>query len=491
MLLSYQKQWFGHVRKDILAGLVVGLALIPEAISFSVIAGVDPSVGLYAAFSMAVVIAFVGGRPAMISAATGAMALLMVTLVKEHGLQYLFATTILTGLLQITIGKIRLARLMRFVPKPVVIGFVNALAIVTFMAQLPHLIHVPYAVYGLVVLGLLIIYAFPKIPKVGQMLPPSLVCIIVLTLLTIFLGLSVKTVGDMGHLPQSLPVFLMPDIPFTWQTLGIIFPYAIAMAFVGLLESVMTAKLIDQITHTESNKHQECIGQGIANIVTGFLGGMAGCAIIGQSMINVKSGARGRLSTFVAGAFLLVLVLFLTGWLKVIPMAALVAVMIVVCIHTFDWQSITQFKNQPTSNNVVMIVTVAVVLLSHNLALGVLAGVLVSALCLVAQLEQSIQVKALPILEQTQTYQVTGQLFFSSSDIFLKAFDFNIEAVHHVVIDLTAADVWDINAVEALDLVAQQYQYRQITCTVVGLNERSLMMMQRYGRDNTLVESHG
>lgn len=491
MLLSYQKQWFGHVRKDILAGLVVGLALIPEAISFSVIAGVDPSVGLYAAFSMAVVIAFVGGRPAMISAATGAMALLMVTLVKEHGLQYLFATTILTGLLQITIGKIRLARLMRFVPKPVVIGFVNALAIVTFMAQLPQLIHVPYAVYGLVVLGLLIIYAFPKIPKVGQMLPPSLVCIIVLTLLTIFLGLSVKTVGDMGHLPQSLPVFLMPDIPFTWQTLGIIFPYAIAMAFVGLLESVMTAKLIDQITHTESNKHQECIGQGIANIVTGFLGGMAGCAIIGQSMINVKSGARGRLSTFVAGAFLLVLVLFLTGWLKVIPMAALVAVMIVVCIHTFDWQSITQFKKQPTSSNVVMIVTVAVVLLSHNLALGVLAGVLVSALCLVAQLEQSIQVKALPTLEQTQTYQVTGQLFFSSSDIFLKAFDFNIEAVHHVVIDLTAADVWDINAVEALDLVVQQYQYRQITCAVVGLNERSLMMMQRYGRDNTLVESHG
>ncbi|WP_092746702.1 SulP family inorganic anion transporter [Acinetobacter boissieri] len=487
MLLNYQKQWFGHIRKDILAGLVVGLALIPEAISFSVIAGVDPSVGLYAAFSMAVVIAFVGGRPAMISAATGAMALLMVTLVKEHGLQYLFATTILTGLLQITIGKIRLARLMRFVPKPVVIGFVNSLAIVTFMAQLPQLIHVPYAVYGLVALGLLIIYLFPKIPKIGQMLPPSLVCIIVLTVITLFLGVSVKTVGDMGHLPHSLPVFLLPDIPLTLQTLWIILPYAVAMAFVGLLESVMTAKLIDQITHTESNKHQECIGQGIANIVTGFLGGMAGCAIIGQSMINVKSGARGRLSTFIAGAFLLTLVLFLTGWLKVIPMAALVAVMIVVCIHTFNWQSITQFKKQPVSNNVVMIVTVAVVLYSHNLALGVLAGVLVSALSLVAQLEQSIEVEALPISEHTQTYKVRGQLFFSSSDIFLKAFDFNIEAVHHVVIDLTATDVWDINAVDTLDLVVQQYQHHQIKCSVIGLNERSLMMMQRYGRDSALA----
>lgn len=490
MLHNYQKQWFGHVRKDILAGLVVGLALIPEAISFSVIAGVDPTVGLYAAFSMAVVIAFVGGRPAMISAATGAMALLMVTLVKEYGLQYLLATTILTGVLQITIGQVRLARLMRFVPKPVVIGFVNALAIVTFMAQLPQLVGAPYVVYGLVVLGLLIIYLFPKIPKIGHILPSSLVCIIALTLVALFGGVSVKTVGDMGHLPHSLPVFFVPDIPLTLQTLWIISPYAVAMAFVGLLESVMTAKLIDQITHTQSNKHQECIGQGIANIITGFLGGMAGCAIIGQSMINVKSGARGRLSTFVAGVFLLVLVLFLTGWLKVIPMAALVAVMIVVCIHTFDWQSITEFKKHPVSHNVVMVVTVAVVLFSHNLALGVLAGVLVSALSLVAQIEQSIYVEALPMSDQTQTYKVKGQLFFSSSDIFLKAFDFNIAVVHHVVIDLTAVDVWDINAVETLDLVVQQYQHRHITCTVNGLNERSLTMIQRYGRDTLACYKH-
>ncbi|MBF7681911.1 SulP family inorganic anion transporter [Acinetobacter sp. B5B] len=484
MLLHYQKQWFGHIRKDVLAGLVVGLALIPEAISFSVIAGVDPSVGLYAAFSMAVVSAFVGGRPAMISAATGAMALLMVTLVKEHGLQYLLATTILTGLLQITIGKIRLAKLMRFVPKPVVVGFVNALAIVTFMAQLPHLIHVPYVVYGLVALGLLIIYLFPKIPKIGQMLPPSLVCIVVLTVLTLFFSTPIKTVGDMGNLPHSFPVFLIPDIPFTWQTLWIILPYAVAMAFVGLLESVMTAKLIDQITHTDSNKHQECIGQGVANIVTGFLGGMAGCAIIGQSMINVKSGARGRLSTFVAGAFLLILVLFLTAWLKVIPMAALVAVMIVVCIHTFDWTSITAFNKQSTSNNVVMLVTVGVVLYSHNLALGVLAGVLISALCLVAQLEQSVEVEALPLSGHTQVYRVTGQLFFSSSDIFFKAFDFNIEKVERVVIDLTAANVWDINAVETLDVLVQQYQHLQVECTVIGLNEKSLNVMQRYSRNS-------
>lgn len=482
MLLNYKNEWFSHVRADVLAGLVVGLALIPEAISFSVIAGVDPSVGLYAALSMAVVISFVGGRPAMISSATGAMALLMVTLVKEHGLQYLLATTILTGLIQITIGKVRLAELMRFVPKPVVIGFVNALAIVTFMAQLPQLIDVPYAVYGLVVLGLVMIYLFPKLPKIGKILPPSLVCIIALTVITLVFDISVKTVGDMGHLPQTLPHFFIPDIPLNVQTLIIIFPYAIAMAFVGLLESVMTAKLIDQMTDTTSNKHQECIGQGVANIVTGFFGGMAGCAIIGQSMINIKSGARGRLSTFIAGVFLMTLVLVLTSWLKIIPMAALVAVMIVVCIHTFDWKSITQFNQQPKSNNVVMIVTVAVVLLSHNLALGVLAGVIISALSLVAQLEKSVQVQALAVSEETQTYAVKGQLFFSSSDLLAQSFDFNPNGVKHIVIDLTTAHVWDINAVETLEMIVEQYQQHHISCTVVGLDKKSLMMMKRYSQ---------
>lgn len=481
MLLNYKKEWFFNTRKDMLAGLVVGLALVPEALSFSVIAGVDPRVGLYAAFAMAVVIAFVGGRPAMISAATGAMALLMVTLVKEHGLQYLLATTILTGIIQIVIGKIRLAEWMRFVPQPVVSGFVNALGILIFSAQLPGLIDAPYAVYIVVALGLCIIYLFPKIPKVGQWLPSPLVCIISLTIFSIVCGLQIKTVGDMGTLPNTLPVFMLPDIALNWHTLSIIAPYAFALAFVGLLESMMTSKIVDQMTATTSNKHQECIGQGIANIVTGFLGGMAGCAMIGQSIVNVKSGGRGRLSTCVAGVSLLVLVVFLSDWLKVIPMASLIAVMIMVAISTFEWKSITEFSRQPKSSNIVMILTVAVVLVTHNLALGVLVGVLVSALCLVIQLEDTVKVSALPLSEQTQHYVVKGQLFFSSSDVLLTSFDFNQAEIKHVVIDLSTAHLWDKTAVEALQSVAEHYRERQIRCTWTGLNEKSLMMMRDAG----------
>ena len=314
MLSNIQQQWFSNVRADILAGIVVGLALIPEAIAFSIIAGVDPQVGLYASFSMAVVIAFMGGRPAMISAATAAMALLMVTLVKEHGLQYLFAATILTGILQIIAGQLKLAKLMRFVSKSVVIGFVNALAILIFMAQLPQLIDVPWAVYPLVALGLAIIYLFPLIPKLGQLIPSPLVCIIVVTAICLMFGVNIGTVGDLGDLPTSLPHFFMPDIPLNLETLQIILPYAIALAAVGLLESMMTATIVDEMTDTASDKHRECKGQGVANIVTGFMGGMAGCAMIGQSIINVTSSARTRLSTLVAGLWLLILVIFISDW---------------------------------------------------------------------------------------------------------------------------------------------------------------------------------
>jgi len=319
MFSNIRAQWFSNIRADILAGLVVGLALIPEAIAFSIIAGVDPKVGLYASFCIAVVIAFVGGRPAMISAATGAMALVMASLVKEHGLQYLLAATLLTGVLQIIAGYLKLAKLMRFVSKSVVIGFVNALAILIFMAQLPELINVTWQVYALVLLGLIIIYLFPLIPKIGKLLPSPLVCIITVTLLAIYFGIDIRTVGDMGSLPDTLPVFLIPDIPLNFETLKIIFPYAVALAAVGLLESMMTATIIDEMTDTPSDKFQECKGQGIANIASGFIGGMAGCAMIGQSMINVKSGGLTRLSTFSAGIFLLILVVFISDWLKVIP----------------------------------------------------------------------------------------------------------------------------------------------------------------------------
>lgn len=357
----------------------------------------------------------------MISAATGAMALVMVTLVKEHGLQYLLAATILTGIIQILAGYLKLAKLMRFVSKSVVIGFVNALAILIFMAQLPELINVSWQVYLFVAVGLSIIYLFPYVPRLGSWLPSPLVCIVVISLLSIWLNSDIRTVGDMGTLPDSLPVFLIPDIPLNFETLRIILPYSIALAAVGLLESMMTASIVDEMTDTSSDKHQECKGQGIANIVTGFMGGMAGCAMIGQSMINVKSGGRQRLSTFCAGIFLLILVVFISDWLKLIPMAALVAVMIMVSISTFNWQSVIQFHKNPKSSNSVMIATVVVVVATHNLALGVLTGVLLSALFLANKLENDIRVES-TLKEGVRIYSLVGQIFFSSSERFLPEF---------------------------------------------------------------------
>lgn len=479
MLSNVREQWFFNIRGDILSGLVVGLALIPEAIAFSIIAGVDPKIGLYASFCIAVVISFVGGRPAMISAATGAMALLMVTLVKEHGLQYLLAATILTGIFQIIAGYLKLAKLMRFVSKSVVIGFVNALAILIFMAQLPELMNVTWHVYVFVALGLAIIYLFPLIPKLGKLLPSPLVCIIIITLIAMSMGIDLRTVGDMGELPNTLPIFLLPDIPLNLETLMIILPYSIPMAVVGLLESMMTATIVDEMTDTPSDKFQECKGQGIANIASGFMGGMAGCAMIGQSMINVKSGGLTRLSTFCAGIFLLILVVFLSDWLKVIPMAALVAVMIMVSISTFEWKSITQFTANPKSSNVVMIATVAVVVATHNLALGVLTGVLLSALFLANKLENDIHVKT-SFEGATRLYELHGQIFFSSSEKFLQSFDFK-EGVKAVIIDLTHSHIWDVTSVAMLDSVISKFQKNGIHVTVRGLNEASSIMIDKYG----------
>ncbi|MCF0265569.1 SulP family inorganic anion transporter [Acinetobacter guillouiae] len=479
MLSNIREQWFSNIRGDVLAGLVVGLALIPEAIAFSIIAGVDPKVGLYASFCIAVVISFVGGRPAMISAATGAMALLMVTLVKEHGLEYLLAATILTGVIQIFAGYLKLAKLMRFVSKSVVIGFVNALAILIFMAQLPEFVNVTWHVYALVALGLVIIYLFPLIPKLGKILPSPLVCIIAITILAMSLGFDVRTVGDMGALPDTLPIFLLPDIPLNVETLKIILPYSFALAAVGLLESMMTATIVDEMTDTQSDKYQECKGQGIANIASGFMGGMAGCAMIGQSMINVKSGGFSRLSTFSAGIFLLILVVFISDWLKVIPMAALVAVMIMVSISTFEWRSLTSFKANPKSSNVVMIVTVIVVVATHNLALGVLSGVLLSALFLAIKLEDDIQVKS-TFEGSARLYDLSGQIFFSSSEKFMQSFDFN-EKISDVIIDLTHSHIWDVTSVAMLDSVVSKFRKNGINVTVRGLNEASSIMIDKYG----------
>lgn len=480
MLLTQSKaDWFGNIRGDFLAGLVVALALIPEAIAFSVIAGVDPKVGLYASFCIAVVISIVGGRPGMISAATGAMALLMVTLVKQHGLEYLLAATLLTGVLQLLAGYLRLGELMRFVSRSVVTGFVNALAILIFMAQLPELIDVSWVVYAMTAGGLGIIYLFPLINKT---LPSPLICILVLTGLAMLLGLDIRTVGDMGELPDTLPIFLWPDVPLNLDTLFIILPYAAPLAVVGLLESLMTATIVDDLTDTTSDKNRECKGQGIANIASGLVGGMAGCAMIGQSVINVKSGGRGRLSTFVAGFVLLIMVVFLSDWVARIPMAALVAVMIMVSIGTFNWASVRDLKQYPLSTNLVMLVTVVVVVWTHNLAYGVFAGVLLAALFFANKISHFMYVDSQHDEATDQrSYQVHGQLFFNSADKFSNAFDYK-EAVSRVTIDVSRAHFWDITAVAALDKVVLKFRREGTEVEVIGINEASETIIDRFGQ---------
>lgn len=480
MIESIKRDWLSNIKGDVLAGTVVALALIPEAIAFSIIAGVDPKVGLYASFCIAVVIAFVGGRPGMISAATGAMALLMVTLVKEHGLEYLLAATLLTGVLQIVAGYLKLGDLMRFVSRSVVTGFVNALAILIFMAQLPELTDVTWHVYAMTAAGLGIIYLFPLLPVIGKSIPSPLVCIVVLTALAMIVGMDIRTVGDMGELPDTLPIFLWPDVPLNFETLAIIFPYSAGLAVVGLLESMMTATIVDDLTDTSSDKNRECKGQGIANIGSGLLGGMAGCAMIGQSIINVKSGGRGRLSTFVAGMFLLIMVVFLGDWIKQIPMAALVAVMIMVSIGTFSWDSIVNLKNYPLSTNLVMISTVAVVVVTHNLAIGVFVGVLLASLFFANKIGRFMVIKSESEEDGERQYRVVGQVFFASSDQFSQSFDFK-EALDKVTIDLSQAHFWDITSVAALDKVVIKFRRDGATVNIVGMNEATQTVVDKFG----------
>jgi SulP family sulfate permease len=475
---SFHQDWLANVRNDLLAGLVVALALIPEAIAFSIIAGVDPKVGLYASFCIAVVIAFTGGRPGMISAATGAMALVMVTLVKEHGLDYLLAATILTGVLQIIAGWIRLGRLMRFVSRSVVTGFVNALAILIFMAQLPELTNVTWHVYAMTAAGLGIIYLFPYVTRA---IPSPLVTIVVLTAVAMVLDLDIRTVGDMGALPDSLPVFLLPDVPFNLETLAIIFPYALTLMVVGLLESLMTATIVDDLTDTTSDKNRECVGQGVANIASGFIGGMAGCAMIGQSVINVKSGGRGRLSTLSAGLFLLALLMLVGDWVAQIPMAALVAVMIMVSIGTFDWNSIRKLRENPPSSSIVMIATVAVTVATHDLAQGVLVGVLASGFFFAHKVGRILHVRSASEDEgRVRRYTVSGQVFFASADAFVAGFDFK-EVIDKVVIDVSRAHFWDITAISALDKVVVKFRREGTDVDVIGLNEASATMVDKFG----------
>jgi sulfate permease, SulP family len=478
-LIHYRTQWFANAkeaRQDILAGIVVALALIPEAIGFSIISGVDPRVGLYASVAIAITISLLGGRPAMISAATAAVAVVVTPLVREHGVPYLFAATILMGLFQMVAGLLRLDLLMQFVSRSVITGFVNALAILIFMAQWPQLVGVSWHTYALVAAGLAIIYLLPRLTRA---VPSPLVAIILLAILSIALGLPVRTVGDMGRLPEGLPSLALPDVPLTLDTLRIILPYSLTMAAVGLLESMMTAQIVDDMTDTESDKRRECLGQGGANIAAALVGGMGGCAMIGQSVINVSSGGRKRLSTFVAGAFLMFLLAVLGPIVGRIPMPALVAVMIMVSIGTFSWNSISNLRRHPPTSSVVMLVTVAVVVATHDLARGVLAGVLLSGIFFAGKVRRMFAVER---SEQTEDgavlYRVSGEIFFASVDRFTRAFA--SEQGRPVVIDVSGAHFWDISGVGALDKIIARLRRDGSAVDVIGYNRASAALVDRF-----------
>ncbi|MCM3388163.1 SulP family inorganic anion transporter [Ureibacillus chungkukjangi] len=470
MMQNLKQQWFGNIRGDILSGIVVALALIPEAIAFSIIAGVDPMVGLYASFIIAVVIAFAGGRPGMISAATGAMALLMVPLIRDYGLDYLLAATILTGVIQILFGVFKVAKVMKFVPNAVMIGFVNALAILIFMAQIEHFIGISTMTYVFVAITLILLYTLPRFIKI---IPAPLIAIVVLTGVAIYSGFDLRTVGDLGSITQSLPSFFIPDVPFSFETLQIIFPYSLSLAIVGLLESLLTAQIVDDMTGTESKKNQEARGQGIANFITGFFGGMAGCAMIGQSVINVKSGGRGRLSTLIAGIFLMFLILVLGDLVVQIPMPVLVGIMIMVSIGTFDWSSFKYLVKAPRTDAIVMLATVIIVVFTHDLSKGVLAGVLLSAIFFV------VKISTVKITKDGNRFIVNGQLFFASTDGFVDYFKKAEIQEKNIQIDFSNSRIWDDSGVGALLKVMDSLKEKGINVEIVDIDASSKKIMDK------------
>lgn len=478
MLNKIKKEWFTAPGTNILAGIVVALALIPEALSFSIIAGVDPMVGLYSSFIIAVVISFVGGRPAMISAATGSVALVIVPLVKDHGVQYLLAATILMGIIQIIFGILKVGRLMKFIPNSVMIGFVNALAILIFMTQLKHIFGISITTYLFVIFTLLIVYL---LPRVFNRIPAPLVAIVLLTTIAIVSGANVKTVGDLGEIKRSLPHFFVPDVPFNFETLQIIFPYALSMAIVGLVESLLTARIVDQATDTYSNKNQESRGQGIANMITGFFGAMGGCAMIGQSVINVRSGATTRLSTFTAGIFLIILIMVFGEWVVQIPMPILAGIMIMVSVGTFDWRSFKFISKAPRTDAFVMILTVAIVLISNNLALGVIVGVIVSALCFATKISNVVvQYKE---IDGAVHYQIKGQIFFVSIDALMNQLDLELRN-QIIYLDFSNAHLWDDSAVNAIDTLIENYNKKNNTIYVQHLNKDSRKIVSELSKVN-------
>lgn len=479
--MNLKQEWFGNIRQDVLAGMVVAIAQIPEAIGFSILAGVDPMVGLYASFCIAVVTAFAGGRPGLISAATGAMALIIAGLVRMHGVEYMLAATILAGVLQMIFGFLKIGNLLRFIPKPVMTGFVNALGILIFKAQLSYFEGAGINMYLLVAAGIAVIYLFPRINKT---IPAPLIAIVVLTVFSIALNMDVVRIGDMGNIVGKLPSFALPQFALSLETLKVIFPFSLSLAIVGLVESMLTAQLIDRLTDTASNKNRECVGQGIGNIVAGLFGGMAGCAMIGQSVINYKSGGRGRLSTLVAGAFLMVLIVVLNGWVVQIPIGVLVAVMIVVSIATFEWGSIKRMTKVPKSDTVVMFATVAVVLATDNLAYGVIVGIIICALFFANKISQ-VEVEKIES-ENGIIYRCYGQLFFASTTHFLEKFDFDISS-QMIELDLRHLKFWDESAGDAFDKIIQKYSERHVRVKIEGLSEACEELLERTSEQYSIL----
>lgn len=465
---TLQQQWFGNVRADILAGIVVGLALIPEALAFAFIVGVDPRVALYASFTIAVITAFVGGRPGLISAATGAMALVLVSLMANHGLEYVLAATILTGIIQLILGSLGVANLMRFIPNSVMLGFVNALGIMIFITQLPYLVGAGTMTYVFAIATLILVYA---VPRFFTAIPAPLIAIVVMTAIALFSGVKLQSIGDLGTMPSSLPTFFFPDIPLNFETLKIILPYSVALSIVGLLESLLTSQVLDDITDTPSNKNREARGQGIANFITGFFGGMAGCALIGQSVINMKSGGRGRLSTLTAGVFLMFLIIVLGDVVVKIPMPVLAGVMVMVAATTFNWGSFKFLRSAPRSESVVMLVTVAIILYTHNLAIGVVIGVILSALFFVAKISR------VTVTTHDGVYKIQGPLFFASTTKFIQAFDHVNEK--RITIDFENSQLWDESAVGAIFKVVGKLESRGINVTMRGLNSSSQQLYEK------------
>lgn len=465
---TLKQQWFGNVRADILAGIVVGLALIPEALAFAFIVGVDPRVALYASFTIAVITAFVGGRPGLISAATGAMALVLVSLMANHGLQYVLAATILTGIIQLILGSLGVANLMRFIPNSVMLGFVNALGIMIFVTQMPYLIGSNRLTYVFAIVTLILVYAIPRFIK---MIPAPLIAIVIMTSIALVSGVKLQTIGDLGTMPSTLPTFFFPDIPLNLETLKIILPYSLALSIVGLLESLLTSQVLDDMTDTPSNKNKEARGQGIANFITGFFGGMAGCALIGQSIINIKSGGRGRLSTMTAGVFLMFLIIVLGDFVVQIPMPVLVGVMIMVAMTTFNWSSFKFLRQAPKSESFVMLVTVAIILYTQNLAIGVIIGVILSALFFVAKISR------VTVKQDNNKYKVKGPLFFASTTKFIQSFDHITEK--NIVINFEDSQLWDESAVGAIFKVKQKLEQQDVKVRIEGLNSSSKQLYER------------